>query len=385
MKDRRQKHKKLVFLKTKINKKEKPIMKRSLPFNIPFTCFSGTTFINCFTSVYMFLENIMGEDSLEGKTQDGQPCDNCSGHNKTSDYQQRLYFLFDTMCGHSSLRCRFNGELTEMQKMISDDSDSEIDIIKFLFDFTAYEYQKLTKPDEFKSAIIESINAGRPVIAKVNAEVNNFRVITGYDDDTMLSPDYAEAQNRPETTLQYDELTTLYVFGKKGKLVFSPLTSPLEKGLRRIEKVIDYNLHANLWDDYINKFRYWGELSEQPLEEIQLRFRRATETMWYTFNCHNFAETFRHCVYEEMRGAEFMDSWSRISIACDNLHTQAWSIIHLVGSINLNNRPEWGVCEIMPLIFEKMKQHDIEILDAVKHVLDILHQKRDMKSILIYN
>ena len=52
----------------------------------------------------------------------------------------------------------------------------------------------------------------------------------------------------------------------------------------------------------------------------------------------------------------------------------------LRGLHNLNNRPEWGVCEIMPLIFEKMKQQDLEILDAAKYVLDILHQKRDMKQ-----
>lgn len=68
----------------------------------------------------------------------------------------------------------------------------------------------------------------------------------------------------------------------------------------------------------------------------------AAETMWYTFNCHNFGETFRHCVYEEMRDAASIDTWTRISAACDDIHTRAWSIIHLTAGINWNNRPEWG-------------------------------------------
>lgn len=358
-------------------------MKKTLPFNIPFAPFSGTTFINCFASMYMFLENVVGEDNYECKQQKGQPCDSCGNcHNKTSAYQERLFFLFDTICGHSSLRCRFNGEPTMMQTMISDDSDYETDIINFLFDFTAYEYQKLTEPNEFKSAIIESVNSGKPVLAKVNEKNNSFRIITGYDGDMLISPEYAGAQNNPKAPM-YDEIVTLYIIGNKGKLVFTPLTSPLEKGLKRIKKVIEYNLQENLWDEYIEKFKYWGNLSEQTTEEIRHCFRRAVDTMWYTFNCHNFGETFRHCVYEEMRGAELMDSWSRISAACDDLHTRAWSVIHLEASIDWKKCPEWGVCEIMPLLLEKMKQDDIEILNAVKHALDILHEKRELKSILI--
>lgn len=33
-------------------------MQKELTFKIPFSGFTSTTFINCFTSTYMFLENI---------------------------------------------------------------------------------------------------------------------------------------------------------------------------------------------------------------------------------------------------------------------------------------------------------------------------------------
>jgi len=62
---------------------------KKLNFNIPFSGFSGTTFINCFASAYLFLEGIAGEE------------------------QENIFMLFDTMCGRSALRCRFDGEPTE--------------------------------------------------------------------------------------------------------------------------------------------------------------------------------------------------------------------------------------------------------------------------------
>ena len=102
--------------------------------------------------------------------------------------------------------------------------------------------------------------------------------------------------------------------------------------------------------------------------------------MWHTFNCHNFAETFRHCVYEEMRDPALTECWANISFVYDDTHTRAWSIIHLEHSIDYSKRPEWGICEIVPLIIEKMKQNDIEMLAEIRRALKILHQKHDDQS-----
>jgi hypothetical protein len=358
-------------------------MKRSLPFNIPFSGFQGTTFINCFASTFMFLENITGDDNFECKKRDGQPCDGCGNcHNTTSSLQERIFFLFDTMCGRSSLRWRFDGELTEMQKLVCEDGDTGI--VEFLFDFTEYEYQKLTDPGEFQFAIAESIDADRPVVAKVRSGSNRFRVITGYDNDTVVCPDFSGAQKRPEAAPTHDDLDALHVIGRR----IEPHNrhSPLENGLKRIEEVVEYNLDACLWDEYMEGFKYWGGgLEAQELEEIQRRFKRIAATMWHTFNCHNFGEAFRHCVYEEMSDPAFADSWSRIGFACDDMHTRAWSIIHLEAAIDWQKRPEWGICEIIPLIIERMKQNDIEVLEAVRRALRILHQKREAKPVLMHN
>jgi len=43
------------------DKKEQPLMKNSIDFNVPFSGFAGTTFFNFFTSAYLFLESITGD------------------------------------------------------------------------------------------------------------------------------------------------------------------------------------------------------------------------------------------------------------------------------------------------------------------------------------
>ena len=324
---------------------------QSLPFTIPFSGFSGTTFINCFASTYMFLEGIAGEE------------------------QEGVFMLFDTMCGRSALRCRLDGEPTEMQKWIGEsgeDSCGTDGTVDFLFGFAGYGYSKITT--SFQQAIIASIDAGRPVIAKVKSGDNRFRVITGYDGDKLLSPDYKNAQKPPKKAPKYDELEALYIIGEKVKP--NPKENQLRLGLRRIEKVMERNIRENLWDTYADNFHYWGGgLEAQSDEEVQRRFKRTAETMWHTFNCHNFAEAFRHCVLAEIRDPVFTECWANISFLYDDTHTRAWSVIHLEGALDWSERPQWGTCEIVPLIIEKIKQNDIAVLAEIRRALRILHQK----------
>ena len=95
-----------------------------LDFTIPFSGFASTTFINCFTSVYMYLEGMKQED--KGVTrcsqwENGQcsSCGNCA--TKPHAMQERCFFLFDTICGHSSLRCAYDGVPGEMERLINAD------------------------------------------------------------------------------------------------------------------------------------------------------------------------------------------------------------------------------------------------------------------------
>ena len=96
-------------------------MKRELGFNVPFSGFTTTDFINCFTSTLMVLEGITGKDDYECKQRNGQPCNGCGNcRRSTAGLQEQRFFVYDTMCGRSSLRCRYDGEPTEMQELIGE-------------------------------------------------------------------------------------------------------------------------------------------------------------------------------------------------------------------------------------------------------------------------
>jgi len=129
-------------------------MKKELPFKIPFSGFAAMTFLNCFASVYLFLENITGDSEYKYacRTKEGQPCDGCGNCRDTpAGVQEKHFFLFDTVCGHSALRCRFDGERTSMEKEICEtdfyDGGTEY-TVDFLFGFAGYAYKSgRTAPD----------------------------------------------------------------------------------------------------------------------------------------------------------------------------------------------------------------------------------------------
>ena len=92
-------------------------MTNELTFKVPFSGFTTTDFVNCFASTYMFLEKITGDDDYDCKKRNGQQCDGCENcRNSTANVQEDLFFLFDTMCGRSSLRSRF-GLVTVITKL----------------------------------------------------------------------------------------------------------------------------------------------------------------------------------------------------------------------------------------------------------------------------
>jgi hypothetical protein len=350
-------------------------MTHELAYNVPFSGFTATDFINCFTSTTMVLEGITGNDDYKCKQREGQPCNDCGNcRRSTAGLQEQRFFVFDTMCGRSSLRCRYDGEPTEMQKLIGEteaDSCGTDYTVDFLFGFAGYTYDKLTDPDAFKATIIASIDAGRPVIAKVKTGEGRFRVITGYDGDALISPDYTNAQRRPQGAPSHDELDTLYIIGDKVTPRYT-----LKDGLERIRQVMEYNLNEKLWDGYMDKMGWYGwhqgdGLGKADLAEKQARMKRVADTMWHTFNSHNFAEVFRRRTIEELQDLAFDDICKQIGGPCYGYtHDLAWALIGLEERADWSTHYACGWGEMVELTLGRIKQNDIAALDAIKRALE---------------
>jgi len=368
---------------------------KQLDFPYPFSGFTTTDFINCFTCVYMQLEGIQGSDKYECAKKKGKPCDNCGNCRRTpSGQQEQLLFLFDTMCGRSALRCRFNGQPTEMQQWIGETEEGSCgtdDTIEFLFGFAGYAYRKIT--DNFKSEIIASIEAGRPVIARVKTGGGRFRVIIGYDGSKLIEPDYKGAQKLPKKAkaVRYDELEALYVIGDK----IAPRYL-VEDGLKRIIRVMEYNQREKLWEGYIEKMGLYtsDSLGQCSIEEKRARMKRVADTMWHTFNCHNFAEVFRRyrlddasgidaTVYERigdmnrLRNPALKELWDKISGPCNGyIHDLAWALIGLEECADWKKHAAGYFGEMVELTLCQIQKNDKEALEEVKRALAILEEDK---------
>jgi hypothetical protein len=362
-------------------------MTKTLDFKVPFSGFSGTTFINCFTSTYVFMEKIITDvidyECVQLRSKPCNSCGNCSkGGNTPISIQEKYFFLFDTMCGRSSLRCRWDGELTEMDKMISEidpyegDTDENID---FLFGFAGYEYEKNVNSAGFKDAIMNSIKSGKPVISKVKASKSRFRVITGYDNDSLICPDYTNAHQKPEIAPVYSEIDTLYLIGDKIKPKYT-----LKDGLSRIIKVMEYNIKENLWHDYTEKIGTYtsDSFGKSSLDEKKARLKRVAETMWHTFNCHNFAEVFRICrsedtfeFYKRFKSMEilcnpkFNEMINEISGGCYGYtHDLAWALIGLEECIDFSKHAAGYMGEMAQLTLGQIAKNDERVLSIIKKI-----------------
>jgi hypothetical protein len=352
-------------------------MKHELVFNVPFSGFTTTDFINCFASTYMVLEGLTGRDDYTCKQREGQSCNGCGNcRRSTAGIQEQLFFVFDTMCGRSSLRCRFDAEPTEMQKLIGEieaDSCGTDHTVDFLFGFAGYAYDKLTAPQSFKAAITASIDAGRPVIAKVKTGEGRFRVITGYERDALICPDYANAQQKPEGAPAYDELELLFIIGDKVAPRYN-----LKDGLERIMTVMEFNIGEKLWDDYIGKMGWYQPdgLAKADLAEKQARMKRVADTMWHTFNSHNFAEVFRYRTVTELKDPAFDDICKQIGGPCYGYtHDLSWALIGLEERADWSTHYACGWGEMVELTLERIKQNDIEALTAIKRATRLASER----------
>lgn len=361
-----------------------------MDFTIPFSGFASTTFINCFASVYMYLENMGWQ--VENMTycnewENGQcnGCGNCA--TKPQSRQERYFFLFDTMCGRSSLRCRFDSTPSEMEQLINssgwNDDGGANDNIDFLFGFTGYRYHVVKDTDAFQSEISASISKNKPVIAKLRKNIVPFAVITGIDGDKIICPEFKGAQKSSDPAVTYDNIDTLYLIDEKSAPRYS-----LIDGLKRIEYVMDGCLREGIWSEYMKKIGTYGpdSLGEDQPEGRKARMKRLADTMWYTFNCHNFAEVFRTYrgdrpmayLYDavgdvnKLGDPAFCETINTISWRYGYTHDLAWSIIGLDECINWNDWKSRYYGDMLEVILDKLKENDQEVLNCIREMIQIL-------------
>ncbi len=343
-------------------------MKKSISFNLPFHGYLPGYFTNNFAAIYMFLENITGDDSKCEK-RDGKSCGDCEECRKSrEDILEKIYFLFDTMSGGTSLRDRYDGEPSEMKKLVGDFEDYQFGTdytVDFLFGFAGYEYRKLSDNAGFKDAVVKSINSDIPVIAKVKK--GRFFVVTGYDEDDLISPNYNDEQQQSAEVPAYDELDVLYIFGDRIEPRYT-----LKDGLERIRQVMLCTVKENLWEQTIENMG-WDWSNKPNLEERKARMNRIAGNMWATMICHNFAEVFRHRRYEELCNPALTEICARIGHIYGYMCSLAW------GLICINDKIDWsfdeyadGMTRIVAMTLEKMKQVDIEVLDLINQAIEII-------------
>lgn len=355
-------------------------MKNALDFDIRFSGLRETDFINCFASAIMFLED-------GGKASGNDvPCKNghnvCSGcgvgcNDSPASRQARWFFLFDTMSGVSCIRRRYGGEPSEMMKALGDgatDSPENDCTYDFLFGFSGYDYRKLAEPGAFKTAIVQSIDAGKPVLAKVKT---HFHVIIGYDGDTLLCPDYANAQSRPSAP-EYSEIETLYIIGDKGAPRYT-----LKDGLDRVRQMMELNAQEKIWDGYLEKA--WDvilpsddEFKKLSPEQQKSFMAELTAAAWMAWTSHNLGQAFASRHHDEMRNPKFAELWAKITERCNRSCEVGHAINYLNGKIDwseLHASLRSGLGGMLLMMIERYKALDAELLDLVKQAIMMMDKK----------
>ena len=345
-------------------------MKNALNFKAPFSCMvPRVNFINCFSSVYVHLEGI-GEKMARkcGKK-------NCGACN---------YFqLFAAMAGDGFTRRHYGAEPSEMQKLIGNYGDYECGTdytVDFLFGYAGYAYRKLADPAVFKTAIIDLIAAGRPVIAKAGAQ---FHVIIGYRGDKLICPDYKYAQNRPKKAPGFGELDELFIFGDKITPRFT-----LMDGLERSRRMLECNINEKIWDKYIEEIQEKiilpsdGKSTELELEEKKKVMGELKEAAWCAWSVWNFL-----CAFDKWQSAEnpvlegvsdekreqfshiFKEIWGRSCESMDLGH----AITYLHKKIEWPNNPApGGLGMMLVMTVNKYKELDAQLLVLINQAIETL-------------
>ena len=245
-------------------------MKKVLEFKFPFYRFAGLDLCNCYASVYLFLQGTVAENAdYYCQAMEGKGCNECwACADSLQEKAERLHHLFSMIFDGfwTTQRSSWSGEQTKIQKELAKKQNN----FEFLAGFTGYSCKKIT--EGFKENIIASIDMGKPVIAKVKGETT-FRVIIGYDGDTLVDPDYRPAENPPNNSMTYNEIEYIYVLCEK-----TPQKYTFLDVLKTMEKVMASDAAEGVWGEIAHNMNP-DKVLNLPFADIKKRFERFRQIM----------------------------------------------------------------------------------------------------------
>ena len=362
------------------------MMKKSLNFNIQFSnLWDGRSFPNCLAGVYTFLEG-QGSDTpgyCNPDDENKRVCFGCGSCNNNPSPTATYFCLFDTMCGRSAVRLRYDGALTKMAEMIGDSTDwsgkcGTDYTTDFLFGFAGYDYQKVIDSAAFKDEVAASVDAGKPVIAE-SAEDGGFSAITGYDGDNAACSFYSvnQADNKRELitkTYLYNDFKALYVIGEKVTPRYT-----LKDGLERIKLVMENNVEERIWDKGVEEITKafisstddeFEKMDQDGLKTIQTRFK---DTLVNRFNNHTFDVPFFNCKIFGLDDPIFREIRDKINMCCSRINKYDHSVFGISG-INASRLGSFraGYGRMLLSAIDEMDGIYAEILELVKLAIAVL-------------
>jgi len=362
---------------------------KKLVFKFPFDRFSGLGFHNCYTSVYLFLQGAAADKTeyycraMEGKG--CNDCGNCAG--SLAAMSETLNNLFAVMTiGHSVTRSSWSGEKTRIQTEIyneyGDFGNVTDKLVDFVIGFTGYEYKKIN--EGFKESVTAAIDAGKPVLAKVIKDESSegpFRVIMGYDGDTLVEPNYMPVADLKAPTA-YDNIEFLYVFGEKIPQKYTFLDV-----LKHVERIMDSDFSEGIWYDFAYKFDYEGEkLWDATAGEMKKRFKRLGDVAdWLSCMSHAMQIAFGDRKMLESLGVNagrLREMLDVIGHQTHLLHGMGYMENALRNSVNalvMNDGDKWawevhGLITSAALVLDSIIECDYKILTAIKKAIRMLQK-----------
>lgn len=345
-------------------------MNKQLQYNSPFWIWGGLGFYNCYASVYMHMQKENG----------------CAvALDRPEDFAENLNNLFETMAGQTLTRSSWSKEPTAMEKELAlrfgNGSNATDELVDFIVGFTGYEYKKITA--DFKQAVMDSIHAGKPVIAKLKADDwesclgKGYRVIIGYDEDALLEPNYVYDPNgTPAKPITYDQIEWLYLFGDKTAQKYTMLDV-----LKQMEKIMNSDFSQGIWVDFAYRFDFehgdWGK----TVAQVKDRFARL-EDMGWDLSCMS------HSLQNATGDRELLQSLGLNVKQHDALITTLGEQTHLLHNLGyqanalresafafqLNDEQEWpwnlnGLITSTAMVIDAVMECEMKILLAIKKAI----------------
>lgn len=351
-------------------------MKKQLDFKSPFWNWGGLGFFNCYASVYLYLQGGSGDIVCSAKEGNGcNDCRNCS---------DVLNNLFATIQGQWTTRSSWSGEKTKVQekldKEFGNSSNASDKLVDFIIGFTGYDYKKVSR--NFNENIVQSIHEGKPVIAKLKEDQlscdcgKGYRIFIGYDEDTLLEPDYKPAVDHVETT-DYSEIECLYILGEK-----VPQKYKFIDFLKIMERAMDSDYSEGIWYDFIQKFDFEGKnFGKLNSAEIKSRFARLRNVMGWVPNIgHGLHTAFSDDKLLKTLGADndqLGELFDVIGYQTHLLHNRGYmlnAICDCANALDVDEGGQWpwdkhGLITASWQILNSIMDCDLQILMAIKKAI----------------